>query len=301
MEKYDKLIKSNNLSTKSDIKKDIWQMILQSSFKSRPLAALPISSKAADRATEVGLKQAELEGSIRSLDWLHENGKCMDNIKPGKSTIPQAGRGAFATRFIPAGDIVTPAPLIHIPNKDNLLMYGKTMSPSDDHDESTTKIRNGTDIVGKQLLLNYCFGHRESTLLLCPYSGGAPHINHNHQSPNAKIVWPEDATHSMIHDSTWLSQSVSYIDENYYSPGLEFDYVATRDIQPDEEVSGMNKTGQIYLKHIYLNFVPCTFLYIWNVIRYSLIMVMNGRKPGRNILKIGTQKIMLMNIKMLLH
>jgi hypothetical protein len=54
---------------------------------------------------------------------LEENGQCMDNIKDGVSTIPDAGRGAFANRFIPKGGLVAPAPLIHIPDRSIFTMY----------------------------------------------------------------------------------------------------------------------------------------------------------------------------------
>jgi hypothetical protein len=37
---------------------------------------------------------------IRPLEWLEENGICLDNIVASQSSIPEAGRGAFATRPI---------------------------------------------------------------------------------------------------------------------------------------------------------------------------------------------------------
>ena len=208
-----------------DVKDELWQMIKYFPYKSRPLAGLPHTSYGADQVKEVGLKGYELEESTRSVEWLRGNGKCLDKIKPGKSTLAQAGRGAFATRFIPKGELVAPAPLIHIPHRENLLMYGST----------SNNTRNASDIIGKQLLLNYCYGHKQSTLLLCPYSNGVNLINHDYNSPNARIVWP-DSAHSIIHNSTWLNQTVDYLDEHYSNPGLEFDIVAIRDIQSNEEI-----------------------------------------------------------------
>lgn len=35
----------------------------------------------------------------RTTTWIEENGLCLDNIMPGRSTIKQAGRGAFAISF----------------------------------------------------------------------------------------------------------------------------------------------------------------------------------------------------------
>jgi hypothetical protein len=62
-------------------------------------------------------------GQYIAADWLEENGQCMDNIKVGQSKNPNAGRGAFANRFIPKGGLVAPAPLIHIPDSEVLKMY----------------------------------------------------------------------------------------------------------------------------------------------------------------------------------
>lgn len=179
----------------------------------------------------MGIKETELEGSIRPVDWLRINGKCLDNLRPGVSNIEGAGRGAFATRFIPQGYLVAPAPLIHIPYKEAVLMHSPSKGIVDD---DGFDVRNITDIIGKQLILNYCFGHPESTVLLCPYGSGTSYINHNHQSPNVKIIWP-DETHAIVFNLTWTKQSVDFL-EDQFSPGLEFDYVALRDIEEGEEV-----------------------------------------------------------------
>ena len=80
----------------------------------------------------MGIKETELEGSIRPVDWLRINGKCLDNLRPGVSNIEGAGRGAFATRFIPQGDLVAPAPLIHIPYKEAVLMHSPSKGIVDD-------------------------------------------------------------------------------------------------------------------------------------------------------------------------
>ena len=223
-----KLTASSVNSSGDEVKKDLWQMIRSWPWKSRSLAALPTSLEGVSVANEIGLKGAELEGSVRSPEWLREHGKCIEHIEIKQSTIPQAGRGAFIKRFIQKGDVIAPAPLIHLPYKDTLYMYtpdsGKT--PSSDNNRTT-------DIIGEQLLLNYCYGHKQSSILLCPYSNGVPYINHNHQTPNARIVWPE---RPLVQNSTWLDQTVEYIDEHLNAVAFEFDIVATRDIQPSEEV-----------------------------------------------------------------
>lgn len=132
---------------------------------------------------------------------------------------------------------MAPAPLVHIPYKDAVSWFGE-MKDDNGMNILTAEgftMRNTDDVRGKQLLLNYCFGHSKSTLLLCPYGSGTTYINHNRKSPNVKITWTEE-NKAMIHNSTWLSESVDFL-EDQMSPGLEFDYVAMRDIQPGEEVT----------------------------------------------------------------
>jgi hypothetical protein len=133
--------------------------------------------------SETLAKEMSLEQ--RSVEWIKENGRCVDHIVPGRSKLPYAGRGAIAQRFIASGDVVVPVPLLHIMNRDRLAMWG-----SKNHDEQ----------VGTQLLLNYCFGHEESSLLLCPITN-AILINHcsnrtkecGEGGPNAEFRW----------DTTW--------------------------------------------------------------------------------------------------
>ena len=61
--------------------------------------------------------------TVKNQEWMEEHGQCMDNIREGVSSIPHAGRGAFASRKIRKGRLVAPAPLIHLPNRSNLVMY----------------------------------------------------------------------------------------------------------------------------------------------------------------------------------
>ena len=100
---------------------------------------------------EITIAVAKHSTTYRSVEWIRENGLCLDNLVPQPSKIRQAGNGAIAQRKISKGDIVVPVPLLHIVDKDTLKMSG------DKYDSETT-----------QLLMNYCFGHRDSTLLLCP-------------------------------------------------------------------------------------------------------------------------------------
>ena len=144
--------------------------------------------------------------------WLEENGQCLDGIYSKTSTLPNAGRGAFAKRSIDKDGFVTPAPLLKINDKNWLDMGNKH----------------------QQLFLNYCFGHKESSLLLYSYGAGVNFINHMPgNAANAEIRW----TNQSYHDPTWMTKSLEDLNhENFMVFWLGFDIVATRRIKADEEI-----------------------------------------------------------------
>lgn len=177
-----------------------------------------------------GLHDAASKGTARTmlnerkLDWLKSNGKCLDNIRPGPSTIPGAGRGAFATRFIPEGSVIAPAPLVQVMDREAFNLE------SNYRDNST-----------KQLLLNYCFGHRKSSLLLCPTTS-VTLINHSRDRLNAVYNWSTSPMRNRVdQEKNYLTGSLDEIrpdpnDRSSFSTKLMLDFVATRDIQPGEEI-----------------------------------------------------------------
>lgn len=158
----------------------------------------------------------------RTVDWIVENGLCVENLVPGKSSIPQAGQGAIAQFPIKKGEIIVPAPMLHIMDPEVLSTY--------DADGEQ---------MGYQLLLNYCFGHRDSSLLLCPDTN-AILINHCSSrlkqcanGPNARVQW---ASGWQPNHKDWLKMSIKELLEQS-SRGIAMEVVASRDIVPGEEVS----------------------------------------------------------------
>lgn len=148
----------------------------------------------------------------RSVDWVVTNGKCLDgSVEIRKSSIPKAGMGAFATRRIKRGEMIVPAPLVHIPDRDSLNLYNRTIKGNKEKkaqrnfakDPRTGRLVFQEDKPnGKQMLMNYCFGHKESSVLLCPATSAVA-INHcstrtnwkgqcNKDGANAGYQWPED-------------------------------------------------------------------------------------------------------------
>eukprot|EP00977_Amphora_coffeiformis_P021425 scaffold9318_cov147-Amphora_coffeaeformis.AAC.4 len=146
---------------------------------------------------------------------------------PGPSRMPHAGQGGIAQHKIGQGELVVPAPLLHILDRNALTIdYGE--------DDSS---RNPT-----QLLLNYCLGHPETPLLLCPNTNAIlmNHCSTRHKEfnkfcprgPNAAFRWA----------SGWDPDSAAWqkmtIDEIAQQPGrgLAMEVIALRPIQPGEEI-----------------------------------------------------------------
>ena len=205
---------------------------LQEVWESTVLKTLPDEFHRVEEVLHKGIRQAHAHKSIRSIEWLEDHGSCIDNLEPGTSTIPYAGRGAFATRPMAEGETIVPVPLIHVSNRQTLNMYRPKSG------ENYWYPRHGRDhrivtepLYHRQLLLNYCFGHAEVDLLLCPYGVGTALINHSREQANAKIIWSEKLT---LH-SKWLEMKPDEWVHNKFS-GLAWEYVASRDIEEGEEI-----------------------------------------------------------------
>jgi len=164
---------------------------------------------------------------LRPVEWLVENGLCLDNLREGRSKIPNAGRGAFAARSMLKGSVVAPAPVLQIAHKDVLQTEKvKVMQRSSGGKEMVVK--------GRQLLLNYCFGHPKSSLLFYPYSPGVNLINHSPTNPNVALRW---STSNQHRGKDWVD-NWSYDDiEQSQETGLMMEFVALRDIHRGEEIT----------------------------------------------------------------
>lgn len=192
---------------------------IRSIWPSRLLNALPGTYDDAQTAALGEIADVFQPNATREILWLQQNGRCMDHIVPGTSTLGNAGHGAFAKRFLSQGTVVSGSPLIHM-FEDVLELYDLVYA------NATATRRRPWTKNGDQLLLNYCFGHHESTLLLCPYgsgksanvygccvcfdfraynkvSAGVNYINHNATLANVQLQWAPNGT--IGHNSSWLS------------------------------------------------------------------------------------------------
>lgn len=164
----------------------------------------------------------------RDDDWFHANGVCGDHIEVGQSTLEQAGLGGFASRDLPKGTVITTMPMVHIPDRNVFNMYRLEKG-----EDGTDVARTDEGVVGYQLILNYCFGHRDSTLLLCPYGPQAPYVNHNKTLANVKLAWGDPKRGN--HHPEYLENPVEHL-YSVYSAKIALDLVATRDIKKGEEL-----------------------------------------------------------------
>lgn len=189
--------------------------------------------------------------SVRTMDWLNTYGYCQDHLIPAKSTIPQAGRGAFANRDLPKGTVVGYSPLIHIgvhgrdlywisypADKDHAAAAAATTDSTPETPTMPTKKKRHM----YDLILNYSFGHANSTLLLTPYGGMVNYINHPPKgvTPNVAIRWPNKEL--VAHKPWWHDRTPEQLRDTVEKIGLSFEYVALRDIAAGEEVRAKRRS-----------------------------------------------------------
>jgi hypothetical protein len=218
-----------NIPNWSLILEDFWKtFVLDNFYGSRILAALP-SWDEHELMNSIPLIELKRNKMVRSIDWLEEHGVCADHMYMDVSTLPQAGHGAFALRPLKKDAVILPIPLIHIPDRKILEMYEfHEKDPKDEH-----PLPDQSQLAGHQLLLNYCLGHRESTMLLSPYGPVFNMINHNQTLANVKLQWA--STERSNHHPDLLERGVSHFD-TLSSSVLAMEVVALRDIQPGEEI-----------------------------------------------------------------
>jgi hypothetical protein len=220
-------------------------------FHSRVISALPptwadvqhVVSKTAEHRLEqyaadpihFDVTVLQQRNAIRDIKWLNKHGRCLDYIRPKRSSLPYAARGAFATRNITANVTITTSPLLHFVDGLQLMTMYEMEKSIDPEDGSLIWTRNPSKISGYQLVMNYGFAHRDTSLFLFPYGSGVPYINHNPDPArvNVGIRWAEGFSthnHTLVVNGTISDLAL------YRKPVLALDYVALRDISQDEEL-----------------------------------------------------------------
>lgn len=216
-----------------DLAADLWETVVQGigpHITGRFRRALPKSAQDAakidfDVAGANTAAYLAFPNIIRSIEWLNENGMCLDHIEVKPVSVRgNQERGAFARRFIPAGAMVAPAPVVHLSRKHTDMLYVDT---------------NGSPKKmlwqGHQLLLNYCYGHPSSSVLIFPYSPGVNLINHAdksmNQKPNVAVRWSERMAHA-----EWMMLNATALIEQNTHAGLMMEFYALTDIDKGDEI-----------------------------------------------------------------
>ena len=227
----DTLSSSHFSRTGSLIFDELWTTFVQNSEwaqDSRVLGAFRHTSNEWEKLYRSNhtLKQIRIADGLRTQEWLDEHGTCGDHIREGPSTIRQAGRGGFTTRSLPRGTIVAALPLIHVSDRNMFEMY-KFRDFFNQTDDYT--------LAGEQLLINYCFGHTSSTILLCPYGPLTSLINHHSDKSriNVGIRWSDSRKGN--HDPTLLERPMDFFVADSTAK-LAMDLVALRDLKEGEEL-----------------------------------------------------------------
>lgn len=203
---------------------DVWDFFVRTA-DSRLQLALPVKAESYKNiASQFGgsTARASCPNSIRSPQWLWENGHCVDRLYAAISTIREAGRGAFAKKSFRKGEVITVSPMIH---------FGFDQIPIKKQSRSNGETIFSKKSRGKQLLLNYAFSQDDSDIFLVPYGPIVNFINHNtYGPPNAFIRWSS----SRYHKEGLLKLSAAKLVKEKH--GLIIEYVALRDIDANEEI-----------------------------------------------------------------
>ena len=201
-----------------------WNTVRNLVEDERTRNALPSSVSEIKRAATRGTPYNFLRGdNPRSLDWLQTNGLCIDTLEVKPSAIPHAGRGGFAKRSFATGETILPMPMMQISREALRIYKGEG--------------ENNSEIYSQQQLLNYCFGQKDSSMVLFPYSSTSSFVNHGGKHANAKIVWAKEGTDvTGFHRDAWMERSPDELVREGYT-GLMMMLVATRPIVKGEEVT----------------------------------------------------------------
>jgi hypothetical protein len=180
------------------------------------------------------LKPAENEVKRmgQPVQWLKENGVCIDTLSVGPSTLPGVGRGAFSEPAVEKDQVIAISPVVQV-DRFEMQMVDQFRAPGDKiAAQRKHAIKYTSKVVGQQLLLNYCFGSPDSNLLLLPYGPAVNFINHSREKANAVVQW---SNRSFNLDS-FLSQDPNVLLGVDSDRGIMIEFVALRDILPGEEI-----------------------------------------------------------------
>lgn len=228
--KFDQIGKASAFHGEYPWENDLWELVIDTvavwNNRQAFLDILP-QYQEVQRVTQLGIRSLYESQATRTMDeLLGGKARCLDAIKPGPSKIH--GMGAFATRAFRKGDTVTGSPALH-----SIKTYWNAKAQVWDSSTKSYKAVNETSSDQYALLINYCWSHEESSILLCPYGMGISYINHS-KNPNIEIRWAPNGQLSQRAD--WFEKTPMELSKTK-KVGLALDYVALRDIGEGEELT----------------------------------------------------------------
>ena len=150
----------------------------------------------------------------QSIAWLQQNGACLDRLQIQPSRAVPYQSGAFLKsnqRSFSQGQVLATLPMIALSREHMRL------SNSSSH---------------QQLMLNYCYGHAESSLLLFPYSPVVNFVNHAaNRKANVGIRWS-----AMNNDTTRQLPVAQLLESTVNVRGIVMELYAIKDVQPGDEI-----------------------------------------------------------------
>lgn len=120
----------------------------------RVAALLPKSMKQLERRELLASSTAFSALTNLTVSHLELNGQCLDDVQVKQSVVRSMQKGLFAQRPIKRGNLVVPAPLYAV-------RHERTCSSDD------------VCATGDAAYVKHCFGHLDSSLLLCPLSAAS--------------------------------------------------------------------------------------------------------------------------------
>jgi len=195
---------------------------------------------------------ASFDGGVHALNRFRADDHavtCLDDrleVRERSSHAIMVGRGLFARRALRAGEVAISSPVVPVHRSELDLSPG----PSDVGIDFTNSMNR--PMPKWQMLLNYCLGHPDSDLLFLPVGALVSYFNHPPagKTANVEVRWHElaEGDEGVGEQGDASSQRQRYhfpelfaMDGDAVSKkqgmGLMIDYVATRPIAPDEEVT----------------------------------------------------------------
>lgn len=124
-------------------------------FNKNVAALLPGSPKVLETRDVLGSHTVFSALTNRTVNYLETNGQCLDDVQVETGAEGSSEMGLFARRSIKNGSVIVPVPLYARRRS------GSCSATDDDSCTASTMLQDSA---------KYCFGHDDSSLLLCPLS-----------------------------------------------------------------------------------------------------------------------------------